>query len=170
MLIGKERGASSMIGELIWYNSVQASRHRLSSTPTPIQKSPTLLWHNCAQKLSKNKSYRVELSVCLLLGQQGCCEWNWVREHRTTNQQLLQALECFLTRINPLESGVLSSEWSWAKGLFQLRPSHADSTNVVTAMVTKRPCVPVAQINHYFSGMTYIHNNIIHVHILLRHW
>ena len=38
-------------------------------------------------------------------------------------------------------------------------------TKVVITMVTKRPCIPIVQING-FSGMTYIQIDI-HMHILL---
>ena len=38
-------------------------------------------------------------------------------------------------------------------------------TKVVTTMVTKRPCIPIARIND-FSGVTYIQIDI-HMHILL---
>ena len=40
-------------------------------------------------------------------------------------------------------------------------------TKVVTTMVTKRPCIPVTQING-ISEMTYIQIDI-HTHILLRY-
>ena len=40
-------------------------------------------------------------------------------------------------------------------------------TKVVTTMVTKRPCIPVAQ-NNGLSGMTYIQIDI-HMHILLKY-
>ena len=40
-------------------------------------------------------------------------------------------------------------------------------TKVAITMVTKRPCIPVAQING-LSGMTYIQIDI-HMHILLRY-
>ena len=75
---------------------------------------------NCQR--TGRKGYRVDLTICLLLGKHSSessgasiCLNNegvlrmelWICEHRTTNQQLLQALECFLSRVSPLKSGVL---------------------------------------------------------------
>ena len=40
-------------------------------------------------------------------------------------------------------------------------------TNVMTTMITKKPCIQVVQINS-FSGMIYVQIDI-HMHILLRY-